>query len=62
MQRELIYNESIKDICHANRCHITHMKGLIPHEKTKITVFILNQRNLGTVKLREIQLFKKSQQ
>lgn len=51
--------ESIRDICHTNRCHITHVQSPIPHQKTKIC-FIFKQRNLETVKKNEILLLKKN--
>lgn len=47
------YYESIKDICHTNRGHITHVQSLIPYQKTEIC-FIFKQRNLGIVQENEI--------
>ena len=51
------YYESIKDICLANRCHITHVQSPIPHQKTEMSFFLFfKQRDLGIVKENEILL------
>lgn len=35
------YSESITDLGHTNRCHITHVEGPTPHQKTKDYCFIV---------------------
>lgn len=55
------YYESIKDICHTNRCHITHfVQSPIPHQIAEMlfVFLIFKQRNLGIVKKNEIMPLK----
>lgn len=37
------YSESIKDICHTNRCYITHfVQSLILHQKTEMRCILFS--------------------